>query len=529
MRAALAASALFVPAYSLIYKIDNEFNLTSHASYSEGWMYGSNDGPKGAPQGESYVDVDFEVTAIPLRKPNADVNVNVMFYRSNVLDFGIENNLNICPETLHPPSSFLDVERSSFPATASGQGSDQTYTAKVTAHREVSESGLLHVFVQVCPADMGTSALKIDGDLTFRNPYGYLPGMDFGCLPFELFRFLASIALGVLFSSAMLRHRATLLPVHKMIFGVVVLGTVESLSWLAAYSYMNSTGKPYCCPYPGTVILAMIMEVLRRTTSRFMLLMICLGYGITRVQLEKREMISVVTLTVIFLVSGFVQLASSVASASRVRNGERYGNYDSMLAVPALLTDMVFLMWIYGTLANMIKELRELNETYKLQMFKSLAWTLGTFVTLFTVLTVAMLAAEGSQEQSWQWKWEWVQVVSWEILNFCMLVAVSIIWRPSERSAMLAYSKQLAMTEGDAEDADGIELEAVEMQGPGTGHFTIGENDDDDHDDDHDEDTPTRRKVQHAEGKADDRHGPSARGTAYAMDNFQPQQHTDLT
>lgn len=43
---------------------------------------------------------------------------------------------------------------------------------------------------------------------------------------------------------------------------------------------------------------------------------------------------------------GFVQLASSVASASRVRNGERYGNYDSMLAVPALLTDMVFLMWI---------------------------------------------------------------------------------------------------------------------------------------------------------------------------------------
>ena len=67
--------------------------------------------------------------------------------------------------------------------------------------------------------------------------------MDFGCLPFELFRFLASIALGVLFSTAMWRHRATLLPVHRMIFGVVVLGTVESLSWLSAYSYMNSTGE----------------------------------------------------------------------------------------------------------------------------------------------------------------------------------------------------------------------------------------------------------------------------------------------
>lgn len=84
------------------------------------------------------------------------------------------------------------------------------------------------------------------------------------------------------------------------------------------------------------------------------------------------------------------------------------------------------------------------------------------------------------------------------------------------------------MTEGDAEDADGIELEAVEMQGPGTGHFTIGENDDDD-DDDNDsrhQDTPTRRKVQQAtEGKADDRHG----GTVYSLDSFQPQHHTDLT
>ncbi|CAM9116021.1 unnamed protein product, partial [Laminaria digitata] len=445
-RAALAASALFVPAHSFIYKIDNTLNVTSHASYSEGWMYGSNDGPKGAPQGESYVDVDLEVTVIPLRKSSKGIDVNIIFYRSHVLDFGIEDNLNVCPESPYYPSSFLDVEKIPFPAvvaTENGQNSDH-YTAKVTAHRDVSESGLQHAFIQVCPAEMGTSTLTINGDLTFKNPYGYLPGMDFGCLPFELFRFLASIALGALFSSAMWRHRATLLPVHKMIFGVVVLGTVESLSWLAAYSYMNSTGKPYCCPYPGTVILAMIMEVLRRTTSRFMLLMICLGYGITRVQLEKREMISVVTLTAIFLVSaGFVQLASSVGSASHVRNGQHYGEYDSMLAVPALLTDMVFLMWIYGTLANMIKELRELNETYKLKMFKSLAWTLGTFVTLFTVLTVAMLAAEGSQEQSWQWKWEWVQVVSWEILNFCMLVAVSIIWRPSERSAMLAYSKQV--------------------------------------------------------------------------------------
>ena len=65
--------------------------------------------------------------------------------------------------------------------------------------------------------------------------------------------------------------------------------------------------------------------------------------------------------------------------------------------------------------SNGSQELKEVNETYKHSMYRALAWTLGTFVTLFTTLTVAMLAAEGSQTQSWEWKFEWINVVSWEV------------------------------------------------------------------------------------------------------------------
>lgn len=188
---------------------------------------------------------------------------------------------------------------------------------------------------------MGVKVLKTSGSLDFRNPYGYLPGADYGCLPFELFRVVASIGLALIFGFAMYRHRSSVLAVHKMILGVMILATLEAGTWWAAYSHMNRTGNPYCCPYPAPVILAMVMEVLRRTTSRFMLLMICLGYGITRISLEKRELISVVALTVAFCGSGILQLASSVASASTVSNGAEYENYNPLLAVPALLFDMV--------------------------------------------------------------------------------------------------------------------------------------------------------------------------------------------
>lgn len=76
----------------------------------------------------------------------------------------------------------------------------------------------------------------------------------------------------------------------------------------------------------------------------------------------------------------------------------------------------------------MLKELKELNETYKYKMFRALAWTLGTFVTLFTTLTIAMLAAEGSQTQSWEWKFEWVNVVSWEVSNRCVNCSPRILF-----------------------------------------------------------------------------------------------------
>ncbi|CBJ28368.1 G-protein coupled receptor [Ectocarpus siliculosus] len=525
-RASFFAACLVGAGQSFKYSLDDTVYEQARTSYSEGWMYGSNTGPMGATHGSSYIHTDLQVTAIPLREPSSgEFNISIMFYRSTVLDYGVYENLNICDERVSPPSAFTDVEVISFPAVRNADyGAEdgalgQAYTADVLAHREITESGLQHAFIQVCPTDVGAEVLNTAGSLDFRNPYGYLPGADYGCLPFEVFRVVASMALGIGFGYAMLAHRASILPVHKMIIGVIVLSTLEASTWWGAYSYVNATGRPYCCPYPGVVVLAMLMEVVRRTTSRFMLLMICLGYGITRVQLERREMISVCALTVAFFASGIVQLASSVGSASNVGSGGEYETYNPLLAVPALLFDMVFLTWIYGQLSNMLKELKDLNETYKYKMFRGLAWTLGTFVTLFTTLTVAMLAAEGSQTQSWEWKFEWINVVSWEILNFCMLAAVSIIWRPSPRSALLAYSKQLATTEVGAEEADGIEMDTVEFQGAPGGQFTIGDDGDDDGVEEEGDELGDR------EGKVD---GQGGLGTVYSMANFEPQRHTDL-
>ncbi|CAN0376800.1 unnamed protein product, partial [Ectocarpus sp. 12 AP-2014] len=244
-RAAFFTACLVGTGQSFKYSLDDTEYEQARTSYSEGWMYGSNAGPMGATHGTSYIHTDLQVTAIPLREPSSgEFNISIMFYRSTVLDYGVYENLNICDERVSPPSTFTDVEVISFPAVRNTDyGEDgvlgQAYTADVLARREIAESGLQHAFIQVCPTDVGAEVLNTAGSLDFKNPYGYLPGADYGCLPFEVFRVVASMALGIGFGYAMLAHRASILPVHKMIIGVIVLSTLEASTWWGAYSYVN--------------------------------------------------------------------------------------------------------------------------------------------------------------------------------------------------------------------------------------------------------------------------------------------------
>lgn len=69
-----------------------------------------------------------------------------------------------------------------------------------------------------------------------------------------------------------------------------------------------------------------------------------------------------------------------------------------------------------------------------------------------------------------------------------------------------------------AEEADGIEMDTVEFQGPAGGQFTIGDDGDDDIEEH--EASPTGRSN---EGKID------GQGAVYSLSDFEPQRHTDLT
>ena len=80
---------------------------------------------------------------------------------------------------------------------------------------------------------------------------------------------------------------------------------------------------------------------------------------------------------------------------------------------------------------------------------------IGIFVALVSVLTVVIFVSRlGAFE--WPWELKWAQTVPLEILNFAVIAAVCIIWRPTERSKLLSMHQQLPTGDMDADD-DGLD------------------------------------------------------------------------
>ena len=87
------------------------------------------------------------------------------------------------------------------------------------------------------------------------------------------------------------------------------------------------------------------------------------------------------------------------------------------LDVPVLLFDLIFLVWIYLALVNIMATLRACGQTHKLDMYTRLAYVIGTFVALVSLLTVVIFVSRlGAFE--WPWEYRWVQTVLLEVLNF---------------------------------------------------------------------------------------------------------------
>ena len=142
-------------------------------------------------------------------------------------------------------------------------GNESMPSVSANVSHFVNFSGWTDTQVFVCADNVNaaTETLTFAGSMEIRNPYGLLPAVLYGMLPFSGFLTAGYLMLDVFFAFLLIRHRHQLLSLHWGIALILIMGTAASAVWLYALYRMNETGEPVCCPYPTTFLVAVILDV----------------------------------------------------------------------------------------------------------------------------------------------------------------------------------------------------------------------------------------------------------------------------
>jgi hypothetical protein len=451
--------------------------------FSERYMFATHEGPDFLEQGDSFIDVNIDL--ISYMEVNRTTEVGYAIYAANV---GHEHDtlVGICTSDTSNGGSDdeLDIHVNTWAANVFSQrvlseymdtvtvhdvkfgggmglpnGTYYRYRARLNTHYTVNVESWHNVAFQLCDTEIADPKAHVDGTVAFHNPYGFLPAELFGFIPFEGARTLMFAVFGAYYFYQYIKHRESSLPLHKATLIVFIIAFVEAASWFVAYQTINETGTPYCCPFPTTVVVALVLQVFRQTFSRMLLLVVCLGYGIVRPRLLTTEWVVVTIIITLYFIGAVVGHVSEIIMVHDVHDDSP--EHALAWQIPAMILDVILLSWIYLALGSTIRILNEFKQTNKLHMYTSLSRVITFFVSLFALMT-AFVLLDKAKILAWPWQLAWLEQVLWEILNFGVLAAICFICKPSDTSNMLSYASQIPTEDPDDDDVDLEQYDDVE-------------------------------------------------------------------
>ncbi|PHH61057.1 hypothetical protein CDD81_825 [Ophiocordyceps australis] len=329
---------------------------------------------------------------------------------------------------------------------ATAESSDDIITRAVhlktpePIHYSIKKTGYYCVVTDSFTADQYKAITE------FRNAYGELPATQIPKLPFyggmTILYALVSVFWGFLYY----QHRHDILTVQKYITTILLFLVVEMLMTWGFYDYQNRSGSNV-----GAKIFLIIVGILnaaRNSFSFFLLLIVCMGYGVVKSTLGQ-TMVHVRWLAAAHFVFGLVY-----AIASLLVSPESAGPFVLLIVLPLAGTLTAFYVWTLNSLSLTLKDLRERKQHAKEAMYKKLWWSILISVIVifgFFFFNSFTFASVGDPDfVPFHWKTRWFILDGWlNIVYFADVVWIAYLWRPT------ANNRRFAMSDEIAQDDDG--------------------------------------------------------------------------
>ncbi|KAI0104181.1 lung seven transmembrane receptor-domain-containing protein [Nemania sp. FL0031] len=303
-----------------------------------------------------------------------------------------------------------------------------------------------------CVAAYGFPPQDFMGVVEFREAYGELPATQIPKLPFYGGITILYAVVAVFWGFLYYQHRYDILPVQNYITAILVFLVVEMLLTWGFYDFLNRNGSSIGSKV--LLILVAILNAFRNSFSFFLLLIVCMGYGVVKPSLGK-TMIYVRWLAIAHFVFGLVYAITSLLVSP-----DAAGPFVLLIVLPLAGTLTAFYVWTLNSLNFTLKDLRERKQTAKEAMYRKLWWCILISILVifgfFFFNSFSFASASDPDYVPFHWKSRWFVLDGWlNLVYFADVAWVAYVWRPTANNRRFAMSDEIAQDEdGGFEFAD---------------------------------------------------------------------------
>ncbi|KAK1068473.1 Membrane protein ptm1 [Friedmanniomyces endolithicus] len=288
--------------------------------------------------------------------------------------------------------------------------------------------------------------------LEFRNAFGELPAAQIAKLPFHAALTISYAFLALAWGALYYFNRSDILAVQNYITAIVVFLVVEMfMTWLF-YDFQNRHGLNTGAK--ALMVIVAILSAARNSFSFFLLLIVCMGYGVVKPTLGK-TMVYVRYLAATHFVFGLLYAVFSLTITP-----ENAGPLILLVVLPLSATLTGFYIWTLSSLNATMKDLMERKQHVKAGMYRNLWWCiLASIFVIFAFFFVNSWTLAGRSADDFvpnHWQTRWFILDGWlNLVYFADVVFVAYVWRPT------ANNRRFAMSEEIAQDDDGFEIASL--------------------------------------------------------------------
>ena len=190
------------------------------------------------------------------------------------------------------------------------------------------------------------------------------------------------------------------------------------------------------------MVIVAILNAGRNAFSFFLLLIVCMGYGVVKPSLG-RTMVYVRILAIAHFIFAVVY---SIASLSITPDSA--GPLVLLIVLPLAGTLTAFYVWTLNSLNATMKDLIDRKQKTKALMYKKLWWCiLGSIIVIFGFFFINSFAFAGRSDASFvpeHWKARWFVLDGWLNLVYMFdIVFVAYLWRPTANNRRFAMSDEV--------------------------------------------------------------------------------------